>query len=139
MTPHEIALVQDSFRRVIPIAGPAADIFYDRLFAAAPELRALFPKDMSGQKIKLIQMLSVAVGGLSKLEQILLPVQDLGRRHGGYGVVPAHYEIVGSALIHTLRTGLGQAFTPEVEGAWGKAYALLSGVMIEAQRETEPA
>jgi hemoglobin-like flavoprotein len=136
MTPHEIALVQDSFRRVVPIAGAVADIFYERLFATAPETRILFPEDLTAQK-KLIQMLSVAVGGLTNLEQILPAVQDLGRRHGTYGVAPALYETVGSALTFTLRTGLGAVVTSEAESAWVNAYALLSRATIAAQREAE--
>jgi hemoglobin-like flavoprotein len=50
MTPERIALVQGSFRKVVPIAGLAADIFYDRLFETAPEVRPLFPADMTEQK-----------------------------------------------------------------------------------------
>lgn len=36
MNPDQITLVQDSFRKVVPIAGAAADLFYDRLFAMPP-------------------------------------------------------------------------------------------------------
>ena len=47
MTPEQITLVQTSFQKVVPIAGTAADLFYDRLFETAPETRALFPRDMA--------------------------------------------------------------------------------------------
>jgi hemoglobin-like flavoprotein len=133
MTPHKIALVQDSFRHVVPIAATAADLFYARLFETAPELRTLFPADLVEQKRKLIQMLAVAVNGLSRLDEIRPAVQALGRRHGGYGVDASHYAVVGAALLWTLRQGLGDAFTPEVEKAWAETYGLLSGLMIEAQ------
>ncbi len=132
MTPHQIALVQGSFRKVVPLAGTAADLFYDRLFHIAPEVRPMFPADLSEQKRKLIQMLAVAVGGLSKLEEIVPAVEDLGRRHVGYGVVPAHYGSVGAALLWTLKQGLGADFTPEVETAWAETFGLLSGAMIAA-------
>ena len=42
MTPEQVDLVQDSFAKVAPIADKAADLFYDRLFAIAPEVRRLF-------------------------------------------------------------------------------------------------
>ena len=134
MTPHSIALVQASFRKVVPIAGVAADLFYDRLFETAPELRALFPTNLSEQKRKLIQMLAVAVNGLGDLDMLEPAVSDLGRRHAGYGVLPSHYTIVGAALLWTLAQGLGADFTPEVEAAWAEAYGLLSGLMVEAQQ-----
>ncbi|TNC63543.1 globin family protein [Rubellimicrobium roseum] len=135
MTPDKIALVQDSFRKVVPIAGLAADIFYDRLFETTPEVRSLFPADMAEQKGKLVQMLAIAVNGLTKLDEIVPAVEGLGRRHGGYGVTPAHYDAVGAALLHMLGQGLGEAFTPKVEAAWAETYALLAGVMIAAQEK----
>ena len=46
----DLSLVRDSFDRVVPIAGVAADLFYDRLFYLAPSLRRLFPTDMRDQK-----------------------------------------------------------------------------------------
>jgi truncated hemoglobin YjbI len=61
MTPEQITLVQTSFHKVVPIAGTAADLFYDRLFQTMPETRTLFPQDMAGQKKKLMAMLATAV------------------------------------------------------------------------------
>ena len=132
MTPRQIALVQDSFARVAPIAGDAADIFYARLFEAAPAVRSLFPDDMSEQKDKLMAMLGVAVNGLSDLDAILPAVRALGVRHRQYGAVPEHYEVVGETLLHTLAQGLGDAFTPDVEAAWTQTYAVLADIMVTA-------
>lgn len=129
MTPHQIDLVQTSFKKVMPIAAKAADLFYDRLFEIAPELRPLFPKDLSSQKLKLMTMLGTAVTNLHQLETILPAVKELGQRHNGYGVTPAHYAPVGAALLWTLETGLGADFTPEVKTAWTETYVALSGVM----------
>jgi len=50
MTPEKVKLVQDSFEKVVPIASTAADIFYDRLFEVAPEVRPMFSADMGKQK-----------------------------------------------------------------------------------------
>jgi hemoglobin-like flavoprotein len=132
MTPQQIALVQASFAKVVPIAGTAADLFYRRLFESAPELRALFPRDLAGQKQKLMMMLGIAVSGLSRLETILPMISALGARHAGYGVQPGHFTPVGAALLWTLAQGLGDEFTPQVEDAWATAYGLLSQAMIDA-------
>ena len=40
---NDIALVRASFAMVAPIEDAAADLFYDRLFAIAPQLRPMFP------------------------------------------------------------------------------------------------
>ena len=132
MTPQQIDLVQSSFKKVVPIAGTAADLFYDRLFEIAPEVRSMFPQDLSEQKKKLMTMLGTAVSNLHKLETILPAVKDLGSRHKGYGVTAAHYAPVGAALLWTLEKGLGPDFTPEVKAAWTDTYTALAGVMTEA-------
>ena len=134
MTPEQIDLVQSSFKKVVPIADTAADIFYDRLFEIAPDTRALFPEVMTDQKKKLMQMIGVAVNGLKDLDAIVPAVQDLGARHQGYKVTEAHYDSVGAALIYTLGKGLGDEFTPEAEAAWTETYGLLAGVMKDAQK-----
>jgi hemoglobin-like flavoprotein len=132
---RELTLVRDSFDRVVPIAGVAADLFYDRLFYLAPSLRRMFPADMRDQKRKLMVMIAAAVQGLDDLDTLLPQVKALGARHAGYGVEPAHYQIVGEALIWTLESGLGNAFTPDVRAAWGRVYALLAATMQDGARD----
>jgi hemoglobin-like flavoprotein len=117
MTPNRVTLVQTSFASVAPIAGVAADLFYDRLFEIAPDVRRMFPNDLAEQKKKLMAMLGTAVAGLSKPDALLPAVRALGARHGGYGVTAEHFAPVGAALIWTLEKGLGEAFTPEVKTA----------------------
>jgi hemoglobin-like flavoprotein len=132
MTPQQVELVQTSFKKVVPIAATAADLFYNRLFEIAPETRSLFPKDLTEQKGKLMSMLGTAVTNLHKLDTILPAVKDLGARHKGYGVTASHYAPVGAALLWTLEKGLGPDFTPEVKAAWSETYAALAGVMTAA-------
>jgi hemoglobin-like flavoprotein len=132
MTPEQVALVQTSFKKVVPIAGTAADLFYGRLFEIAPEVRSMFPDDLSEQKKKLMTMLGTAVGNLHQLGTILSAVQALGKRHAGYGVTSAHYTPVGAALLWTLEQGLGPDFTPLVREAWTETYTTLAGVMTKA-------
>jgi len=132
VTPQQIELVQASFQKVVPIAGTAADLFYDRLFETAPQVRTLFPDDLSEQKKKLMAMLGTAVANLHKLETILPAVKALGERHKGYGVTAAHYAPVGAALLWTLEKGLGPDFTPDTKAAWTEAYTALAGVMTSA-------
>ncbi|MBL6615445.1 MAG: hemin receptor [Reyranella sp.] len=135
MTPNQIKLVQTSFAQVAPIAATAADLFYGRLFEIAPQVRAMFPEDISEQKKKLMAMLGTVVAGLDNLDTLMPAVRALGRRHGGYGVKAQHYAPVGAALLWTLEKGLGAAFTPDVKDAWATAYIVLSTTMIDAANE----
>lgn len=142
MNSEQVKLVQGSFAKVLPIADIAADLFYNRLFELDPSLRRMFPADMAEQKHKLMLTLKFAVNSLSRLNELVPAVQDLGRRHAGYGVKNEHYNTVGAALIWTLEQGLGEAFTPEVKGAWIAVYTLLADTMqqaaAEASRTAEP-
>lgn len=132
MTPDQVTLVQNSFAKVAPIATQAGDMFYARLFEIAPDVRPLFPADISAQRDKLISMLSTAVTNLHQVQAIIPAVQDLGKRHVGYGVTTAHYDKVGEALLWTLEKGLGDEFTPPVKQAWTDTYVTLAGVMKDA-------
>ena len=138
MSPEQKALIKISWRAVEPIAEEAAALFYQRLFEVDPELRALFSTtDMAKQRSKLIAALSAVVASVDHLERVMPALQSLGRRHAGYGVEFEHYDTVGSALLWTLEQGLGERWTPELEAAWADAYALVAGVMRDAQREAE--
>jgi hemoglobin-like flavoprotein len=132
MNTAQIALLRSSWALVQPAQAQVAHLFYDRLFQLDPGLRPLFQGDLAQQGRKLMAALSFVVEGLDDLPQRLPAVQALARRHVGYGVQPGHYDTVGRALLWTLAHGLGDAATDDVLQAWQKAYALLSGVMIEA-------
>lgn len=139
MTPHQITLVQDSFRAVVPIRTEAAALFYKNLFARDQAIAAMFSgSDLRAQGDKLMTALAMVVQGLTRPGAIVPVVQALGRRHAGYGVTDAHYDTVGAALLDTLAAGLGAAFTPQTRAAWVEAYSLLSGLMIAAARDPQP-
>ena len=136
MLPKQKMLIQETWAQVVPIADRAAAIFYQRLFEVDPSTRALFnTTDMAQQRKKLIQVLSVAVSSLDNLGALGKTVEDLGRRHAGYGVKDAHYDSVGVALLWTLEQGLGKAWSPEAAAAWKEVYGVLSSIMRLAQQE----
>ncbi len=135
VSPRQKDLVQQTFAEVAPIASTAATLFYDRLFALDPSLRALFKADLEEQKQKLMQMLAVVVRGLDDPQALTPAVRALGERHVGYGVEVAHYATVGEALLWTLEQGLGEAFNDEVRDAWATVYGLLATLMQQAAAE----
>jgi hemoglobin-like flavoprotein len=136
MYASDVALVQSSWDQVLPIADTAAKLFYGRLFEIDPALKPLFSQtDMVEQRKKLMQMITVAVRGLERIDELLPAIEALGRRHRGYGVTDQHYETVAAALLWTLEQGLGPAFTPEVRSAWIETYTILAAVMQRGARQ----
>src|SRR3979490_1357236 len=130
MTPDQGKAVQESYAKVAPISETAAVLFYDRLFEIAPQVKAMFPVDLTEQRKKLMATLAVVVNGLGNLQSVLPAASALATRHVAYGVKAEHYPVVGAALLWTLEKGLGEAWTPEVADAWTTAYGTLSGFMI---------
>jgi hemoglobin-like flavoprotein len=86
--------------------------------------------DMTEQGRKLMQMLNTVVQKLDQLNELLPQVRNLAQRHVQYGVKGSDYETVGAAFLWTLKTGLGDGFTPDVSAAWNTAaYTALSDAM----------
>jgi hemoglobin-like flavoprotein len=139
MTKERVTLVQQTFFKILPISDLAAELFYKRLFEIDPAVRPMFKGDMQEQGRKLMEMIGMAVTGLSNPGEIMSILAELGRRHVEYGVVDAHYDTVRSALIWTLAQGLGSDFTPEVEAAWAEAYDFIAKVMKDAASQIQPA
>ncbi len=129
MKPEDIQNVRSSFALVQPVAPQAAAMFYDRLFEREPGVKALFRGDMAQQGQRLMAMIGGAVQLLDQPAVLQGALHDLGQRHVGYGVQPRHYDAVGGALLDTLATALGSAFSAEVRGAWAALYADISTAM----------
>ena len=136
MKESEIIMIKRSwkvFREIDPaIIG---DVFYSKLFSYNNGLRKMFPRNMDQQYRKLIDMISTIIARLDKLDELTNEISAMARRHVQYGVRPGHYKLVGSALLWTLKQGLGKDWTPEMETAWTKCYTLLSETMISASVE----
>jgi nitric oxide dioxygenase len=132
ITAAQIDLVKETWGTVVPIADTAAQLFYDRLFATSPQLEPMFAgTDLPQQRKKLVKAINTVVVSLDRIETLLPVIRDMGRRHVGYGAEAAHYGQVGSALLWTLETGLGDAWSDDAAMAWTKAYQMLAEVMLE--------
>jgi hemoglobin-like flavoprotein len=132
----QIALVKETWLKVVPIADIASGLFYDRLFEINPELRSMFDGvDFPQQRKKLIQAINMVVMSLDKINTLIPTIKALGNRHVGYGVEDHHYAQVGDALLWTLETGLSDDWTHDAKVAWTTAYQLLTSVMIEGANE----
>lgn len=138
-----LAHVTESWTLVQNFGEEAAGVeLFKNIFSIAPQALKLFSfseeEDLyESPALKLhgatvVKTVGVAVTGLKSLNDLVPTLQSLGRRHQKYGVIPEHYEVVGQALIATLRAALGEKFTPDVESAWTTVYHIVSSTMISA-------
>lgn len=136
MTPEQKEIVRRTWSSVAAIADTAADLFYDRLFELDPQLKPLFrDTDLAAQKQKLVEALATTIASLDAIGELAPVLAELGRRHASYGVVDAHYDTVGAALLWTLEKGLGDAWGPEAAEAWGAAYTVVAQTMKQGAAE----
>ncbi|MCB9753105.1 MAG: alpha/beta fold hydrolase [Myxococcales bacterium] len=104
--------------------------FYEQLFASHPELRPLFPSDMSLQQRKLEDALELVIRQLDARDAIVPVLEDLGARHAGYGVTPEHFELAGVQLLASLEALSGPAWSDPLRRAWAHAYDRVAHVMV---------
>ena len=132
MKPEQIKLVKKTWKILMGINPTIiGDAFYSKLFTDHPAIRKLFPSDMNQQYIKLVDMLTSIIMNLDHLESVSEEIIAMSNRHTGYGVKPAHYEMVGSALLWTLQKGLGTEWSDDIENAWIACYQSLADTMIQ--------
>jgi nitric oxide dioxygenase len=136
MTEEQITLVKNSwkvFRKMDP--GFVGDVFYSKLFFENPKLRQMFPHSMDHQYQKLIEMLSVIISKLDRLNDITADIKAMALRHEGYGVKPQHYRLLGNALLWTMERGLGNDWNDKVKEAWSACYTKIAETMIAAVQD----
>lgn len=105
--------------------------FYQRLFAAHPELRALFTRSSLGAQNKMFaQKLTTIVDHLDDATWMKRELGTLAANHVGYGVTPEMYPWVGDALLGTLAEACGDAWTAEADRAWRDAYSSLVAAIL---------
>jgi hemoglobin-like flavoprotein len=124
--------LETSFDLVAPRGDELMDVFYARLFEAAPAVKPLFARtDLRKQKIMLLRVLGLLRRSLRDLDPIVPILHDLGARHVAYGAQPEHYPVVGAVLIASMAEVAGDAWRPEYERAWAAAFDIVAGAMLD--------
>jgi hemoglobin-like flavoprotein len=136
--PLDIDTLETSFDLIAPRGDELVDIFYTRLFAAAPSVQPLFAgTDLRRQKAMLLGTLVLLRKSLRDLGAIVPKLRELGARHVAYGAVPDHYPVVGEVLIASMAEVAGDAWRVEYAQAWATAFAVVAGAMIEGAAAAE--
>ncbi len=115
-------------------SGDLVHRFYTHWFALDGSVRDLFPPEMSAQRVAFGHALHWVYGELvaRRAQEPVAFLAQLGRDHRKYGVLPHHYETLGRALLATLRSQLGAAWTSAVDDAARQSLNLITGVMSGA-------
>jgi len=126
----DLDVLETSFDLIAPRGDELVDVFYRRLFAAAPSVKPLFAStDMRRQKAMLLSALVLIRKSLRDLDAVVPTLRQLGARHVDYGAKPEHYPVVGAVLIASMEEIAGDAWRTEFTSAWAQAYQVVADRM----------
>jgi methyl-accepting chemotaxis protein len=136
--PLDVDLLEASFDLIAPRGDELMDLFYARLFEAAPAVEPLFAgTDLRRQKAMLLGTLVLLRKSLRRLDAIVPKLRALGARHVDYGARPEHYAVVGDVLIAAMAELAGDAWREDYARAWAAAFAVVAGAMLEGAAAAE--
>ena len=134
----DLEALETSFDIVAPRGDDLMDVFYARLFDAAPAVRPLFAgTDLRRQKAMLLSALVLVRKSLRDLDAIVPTLHKLGARHVAYGARPEHYPVVATVLIASMAEVAGPAWSPDHERAWAAALDVVAGAMLAGAAAAE--
>ncbi|WP_405014332.1 globin domain-containing protein [Kitasatospora sp. NBC_01539] len=140
LSPQNAPVVEATLPVVGAAVGDITERFYERLFAAHPELlRDLFNR---GNQANGSQQQALA-GSIAAFASALVAHPDqrpdgmlarIAHKHASLGVAPELYPVVHEHLFAAIVDVLGEAVTPEVAAAWDEVYWLMANALIALEK-----
>jgi nitric oxide dioxygenase len=136
LTEAQKKIIRQTYVHIARREYSTGEMFYERLFAIAPELRGMFPNDMTQMRLKFIQMVGSYVKALEIGENYNPVIEKLGKKHVNYGVKPEHYDLFRQAFLWAIRQTLDEYYSLEVEEAWAALYDMMALIAIGGTHES---
>ena len=130
MTPEAVALIKSSYARVTATPRQLAARFYIELFAVAPNLRPLFPADLTLLQGHFEAAIALVVRNLDDMSALRESLRDLGAQHVHWGARPEDYVTAREALV-TAIGALSSPWDDTLEGHWRGAVTAIIVPMLE--------
>ncbi|HET7698221.1 MAG TPA: globin domain-containing protein [Vicinamibacterales bacterium] len=130
MTPDAIEQVRQSYTRLTAAERQLSAGFYDRLFTAAPNLRRLFPENLSTLQGHFEAAIALVIRNLNDMDALKEPLRDLGAQHVHWGARPEDYLTARDALVGAIGA-CSPDWSPELESHWRDAITAIIVPMIE--------
>jgi hemoglobin-like flavoprotein len=113
-------LIERSLEIAAAQGGDLTPMVYDRLFAAYPEMRALFVRDTNGsvRGEMLARVFEMILDFIDRRAYAAQMIQCEVVTHEGYGVPPEVFGVFFGVVRDTLRELAGAAWTADMDGAW---------------------
>lgn len=136
LTADQVALLKKTFR--LMDVDRLAMRFYSGLFVKHPEVKSLFPDDLTVLSTKIVSVFELVVFSFRESspnqftlqEELLRPLRTLGELHSKKGVIDKYYPWVNELLLKSMHEECPGDFTPAAELAWKLALNHLTFAML---------
>lgn len=112
-------------------------VFYNNMLKEHTELLNIFNRvnqAKGAQPNALATTVLAAAKHIDDLTVLLPHVEQIGHKHRALQIKPEHYPIVGEYLLKAIKETLGDAATPEIIDAWGKAYGAIADIFVSVEK-----
>lgn len=130
MTPEGISQVRATHASIAARPRQLASRFYEELFGAAPNLRHLFPTDLTTLQGHFEAALALVVRNFDEMDALRESLRELGAQHVHWGARPEDYVTAREALIAAVRS-LAPNWDNALEGYWRAAITAIVVPMLE--------
>lgn len=138
LTAKDIETVKATAPLVAEKALEITRAFYPRMFRENPEVKRYFNmahQRTGGQPRALAGAISAYAANIDNPAALVAAVELIAQKHCSLEVRADQYPIVGRNLLLAIQEVLGDAVTPEILGAWERAYGLLADILISRENE----
>jgi nitric oxide dioxygenase len=136
LTPTQVEIIKSTVPVLAQHGNTITTQFYANMLAANPALKNIFNNTHQAtghQAAALAGALYAYAANIDNLGALSPALELICHKHVSLYIRPEHYGIVGTYLIQTMKTVLGEAATPEILDAWGAAYWQLANLMIQKE------
>lgn len=134
LSEESIAIVKSTAPVMVEHGQAITDRMYEIMFTRYPDVEKMFA-GAQNQSFKLSSAIVAYAQNIDKLDNLSGAVDRMVAAHVRTGVQAEHYNIVAECLMEALHDVLGEAFTPEIKGAWTEAYLFLAKLLSDAEAE----
>jgi hemoglobin-like flavoprotein len=130
MTPEAVDQIRASYAQATATPRQLAARFYHELFTAAPNLRRLFPGDLTLLQGHFESAIALVVRNLEEMSALRESLRDLGAQHVHWGARPEDYVSAREALVAAL-AALIPSWSDTLEQNWRTAVTGIIVPMLE--------
>jgi hemoglobin-like flavoprotein len=130
MTPEAIARIRASFSEVAREPRALAARFYEELFLMAPQLRPLFPSNLTSLQGHFEAALALVIHNLEEMPALQESLRVLGVQHVQWRACPQDYLIVRDAILAAIRKS-SASWDATLEDDWHRAITAIAVPMLQ--------